>query len=276
MQSVLTGKGARGKGTKGGGRAKARSVDTSQSKKEAIVMKRIAMVLAVVTMLAMVLAPVALADENEAGWWGNLVGYPYAKNPICLTAVDGSMINNCHAQDPLRPYEPVKFDGIPPKVYIVTSGPAKAFVFANPGKDTWVDWAWMVPGWWHHPMPTPPAPGYHMWHPGGGMTHSGPPLTEVNVSQDVNVTGKGTAGQSVEVKSPGPSKVTVTQNVTMSSGKPGPMPGPLCFTYIVKPGDSLSKIAVKYHDTVAGLVARNHIKNASKIYTGQKLTVCDP
>jgi LysM repeat protein len=241
-------------------------------------MKRIAMVLAVVTMLAMVLAPVALADENEAGWWGNIVGYPYDKNPICLTAVDGSMINNCHAQDPLRPYEPIKFDGISPKVYIVTSGPAKAFVFANPGVDNWVDWAWMVPGWWHHPMPTPPAPGYHMWQPGGGMTHSGPPLTEVNVTQNVKSAGGVSASQDVSVKSAGNTKVTVTQNVTSTAAKPAPKSGPavVCFTYTVKAGDSLSKIAVKYHDTVSGLVARNNIKNASKIYTGQKLTVCDP
>ena len=57
-------------------------------------MKRIALVFAVVTMLAMVLAPVASADENEAGWWGNIVGYPDDGNPICLTATDGSMVNN--------------------------------------------------------------------------------------------------------------------------------------------------------------------------------------
>lgn len=242
-------------------------------------MKRIALVLALVTMLAMVLAPVALADENEAGWWGNIVGFPFNKNPICLTAVDGSMINNCHAQDPLRPYEPVKFDGIPPKVYIVTSGPAKAFVFANPGQDNWIDWAWMVPGWWSHPMPTPPSPSFHMWHPGGAMTAGGPPVTEVTVVQDVNVKGSGTAGQAVEVKSAGPSKVTVAQNVTMqgTSTGHGDMDSKLvCFTYKVKAGDNLTRIAARFGDTVKGLAARNHIMNPSKIFTGQRLIVCDP
>jgi LysM repeat protein len=242
-------------------------------------MKRIVLVFALVTMLAMVLAPVALADENEAGWWGNIVGYPYDKNPICLTAVDGSMLNNCHAQDPLRPYEPVKFDGIAPMTYIVTSGPAKAFVFANPGTDNWVDWAWAVPGWWNHSLPTPPTPTWHMWHPGGGMSAGGPPLTEVNVAQNVDVKGSGTAGQAVEVKTTGPSKVTVAQNVTMKAITPPAASGGaknLCFTYVVKAGDSLSKIAVRYRDTVSGLVSRNHIANASKIYTGQRLVVCDP
>jgi LysM repeat protein len=243
-------------------------------------MKRIALVLALVTMLAMVLAPVALADENEAGWWGNIAGYPYDKNPVCLTAVDGSMINNCHAQDPLRPYEPVKFDGIPPKVYIVTSGPAKAFVFANPGQDNWIDWAWAVPGWWHSKLPTPPAPSYHMWHPGGAMTAGGPPITEVTVVQDVNVKGSGTAGQAVEVKTAGPSKVTVAQNVTMKAGTTavaGKAPAKnLCFTYTVKAGDNLTRIAARYGDTVKALVSRNHIPNPSKIYIGQRLVVCDP
>jgi LysM repeat protein len=243
-------------------------------------MKRIALVFAVVTMLAMVLAPVAMADENEAGWWGNVVGYPYNGSPICLTAVDGSMVNNCHAQDPLRPYEPVKFDGIHPGLYIATSGPAKAFVYSMPGQDNWVDWAWSTPGWWHSKLPVPAAPAWHMWHPGGEMTHGGPKVTEVTVEQNVNVTGSGTAGQSVEVKSPGPSNVTVNQNVTMQAAKtiaPAPVKkAPACFTYTVKYGDMLSRIAVKYGDTVAGLVARNHIKNASKIYAGQRITVCDP
>ncbi len=184
------------------------------------------------------------------------------------------MVNNCHAQDPIRPYEPVKFDGIPPKAYIVTSGPAKAFVFAQPGTDSWIDWAWTVPGWWHAGLPTPTAPTWHMWQPGGGaMTQSGPPVTSVNVEQSVNVTGSGTAGQSVDVKSTGPTSVHVAQNVTM---KASAAPKAACFTYTVKKGDNLTKIAARYGDTVSGIVARNHISNASKIYVGQRLTVCDP
>lgn len=237
-------------------------------------MKRFALVLALVTMLAMVVVPVALADENESGWWGNIAGYPYQKNAVCLTAVDGSMVNNCHAQDPLRPYEPVKFDGIPPKVYIVTSGPAKAFLFAQPGKDTWIDWAWMVPVWWMPTMGIPVAPTWHMWEPGTGMTAGGPPATTVNVEQNVNVTGSGSVGQSVDVKSAGPTNVHVDQNVTMKAATSSNKSK--CFTYVVKSGDNLSRIAVRYHDTVSGIVSRNHITNPSKILVGQRLTVCEP
>lgn len=241
--------------------------------------KSIALVLALVTIVALVLLPpVALADENEAGWWGNVVGFPYGTNPICLTAVDGSMMDNCHAQDPLRPYEPVKFDGIPPKVYIVKSGAAIAFLFAKPGADNWIDWAWMVPAWWHGGMSVPPSPGYHMWHP-GQMTHGGPPLTTVNVEQSVDIKGSGKVEQTVDVKTPGPAKVSVSQSVNVKaavSGGGAHGSKVQCFTYCVKAGDSLSKIAKKYGDTVSGLVSRNHIKNPSKIYVGQKLTVCDP
>lgn len=264
------GEGGTGVDEKGSGRARHGSVDTSHSKKEANVRKRVALVLALVTMLAMVaVPPVALADENESGWWGNIVGFPYPGSPVCITAVDGSMINNCHAQEALRTYEPVKFDGVPPKVYIVTSGPAKAFFFAYPGKDNMIDWAWSVPGWWHPAMPTPPAPTWHMWHPGGPMT-----MTEVNVEQEVNASGSAMVEQDVQVKSSGPTKVNVSQSVnvnpliTTSSGR--------CFTYVVQRGDNLTKIALRYGDTVKALVLRNHIANASKIYAGQRITVCDP
>lgn len=242
--------------------------------------KRIALVLALVTTLALVAAPVALADENEAGWWGNVVGYPFPGSQICLTALDGSMLNNCHSQDPLRPYEIVKFDGIPPKAYMVKSGPATAFVFAKPGVDNWIDWAWSVPGWWHHPMPMPPSPAWHMWQPGGGMSMSGPPMTNVEVEQNVNMTGTGSVSQSVSVKSAGSTSVKVNQNVNVTAPAPKSVgkaaPKVICFCYTVKAGDSLSKIAVRFHDTVKGLAARNHITNPSKIRVGQKLTVCDP
>jgi LysM repeat protein len=258
-------------------------VRISQSKKEADVIKRIALVLALVTIVAMVAAPVALADENESGWWGNIVGFPSTvAGAICLDAVDGSTVGNCHAQDPLRPYEPIKFDGMHPGMYIATSDAFHAFVYAYPGQDNWVNWGWMVPLTWHYPMPVPMAPGFGMWTPGGAMTHDGPPLTMVDVDQFVDVTGSGKVGQSVDVKSPGPSVVKVDQLVNMkSSTKSG---GPVaidggkcaCFTYVVKCGDSLSKIAVRYGDTVSGLVSRNHIANANKIRIGQRITVCDP
>jgi peptidoglycan hydrolase-like protein with peptidoglycan-binding domain len=42
-------------------------------------------------------------------------------------------------------------------------------------------------------------------------------------------------------------------------------------TYVVKKGDTLSEIAVKYHTTVAKLVKLNNIKDPNKIYVGQKI-----
>lgn len=44
-------------------------------------------------------------------------------------------------------------------------------------------------------------------------------------------------------------------------------------TYIVKSGDTLSEIAVKYKTTVEKLVKDNNIENANLIYTGQKIVI---
>lgn len=44
-------------------------------------------------------------------------------------------------------------------------------------------------------------------------------------------------------------------------------------TYTVKPGDTLSEIAVKYKTTVSALQKLNNIKNVNLIYVGQKLTI---
>lgn len=44
-------------------------------------------------------------------------------------------------------------------------------------------------------------------------------------------------------------------------------------TYVVKSGDTLSKIAARFHVSVANLVAWNHITNPDLIYVGQQLTV---
>jgi LysM repeat protein len=46
-----------------------------------------------------------------------------------------------------------------------------------------------------------------------------------------------------------------------------------CCIYVVKPGDTLSKIAKKYGTTTAVLARMNGIKNPNKIYVGQKLKV---
>jgi lipoprotein-anchoring transpeptidase ErfK/SrfK len=44
-------------------------------------------------------------------------------------------------------------------------------------------------------------------------------------------------------------------------------------TYIVRPGDTLAKIAARYRTTIATLMRLNRIKNANRIYVGQRLIV---
>ena len=44
-------------------------------------------------------------------------------------------------------------------------------------------------------------------------------------------------------------------------------------TYTVKKGDTLSKIALKYHTTVDALAKKNGIKDKNRIYTGQVLKI---
>lgn len=56
---------------------------------------------------------------------------------------------------------------------------------------------------------------------------------------------------------------------------PGGNPGSAdCWTYIVKPGDTLSGIAWSTGDSVAGIASRNGILNPERIYAGKGLTVC--
>jgi LysM repeat protein len=62
--------------------------------------------------------------------------------------------------------------------------------------------------------------------------------------------------------------------VDMHPPKP-PMgkPGPLCW-YRVKPGDTLSRIAMWTHTSVWALTSWNHIMNPNRIYAGTWLRVC--
>ena len=43
--------------------------------------------------------------------------------------------------------------------------------------------------------------------------------------------------------------------------------------YVVKKGDTLSEIALKYGTTVNNIAKKNNIKNVNKIYTGQVLKI---
>ncbi len=44
-------------------------------------------------------------------------------------------------------------------------------------------------------------------------------------------------------------------------------------SYLVQPGDTLSKLAVKYHCTVADLCRWNKINDPNSIMVGQKLII---
>jgi GH25 family lysozyme M1 (1,4-beta-N-acetylmuramidase) len=52
-----------------------------------------------------------------------------------------------------------------------------------------------------------------------------------------------------------------------------PRPQPAPRTYHVRPGDTLSGIAVKYHTTVRELTALNHLADPNRIYVGQALRI---
>lgn len=54
-----------------------------------------------------------------------------------------------------------------------------------------------------------------------------------------------------------------------------PQPG-ACFTYIVRPGDTLSGIAVRFGTSVFTLMRLNGLVNPNLIFAGQRLLVCDP
>jgi LysM repeat protein len=55
---------------------------------------------------------------------------------------------------------------------------------------------------------------------------------------------------------------------------PPPSGGGGCYTYIVRPGDTLSGIAARTGDTVMGIASRNGIVNPNIIYAGQPLKIC--
>ncbi len=53
-----------------------------------------------------------------------------------------------------------------------------------------------------------------------------------------------------------------------------PPPTTNCFVYVVKPGDTLFSLALRFNTTVSDIALRNHIVNPNLIFVGQKLTIC--
>jgi LysM repeat protein len=76
-----------------------------------------------------------------------------------------------------------------------------------------------------------------------------------------------------------PNKIYVGQRLVISgSAAPAPQPKPGTIApsggvYIVQRGDTLAKIAARYHTTISALMALNGISNPNKIWVGQRLRV---
>ena len=66
-----------------------------------------------------------------------------------------------------------------------------------------------------------------------------------------------------------PNRIYVGQRLTI----PGRNSGSSNVTYVIKRGDTLSQIAVRYGTTVNTLVRLNNITNPNRIYVGQRLTI---
>ncbi len=62
-------------------------------------------------------------------------------------------------------------------------------------------------------------------------------------------------------------KIPPAVAIPQESASPGPK------TYIVKPGDTLTSIAIKFNTTIAALVAANQIDNPNNIIVGQTLII---
>ncbi len=61
--------------------------------------------------------------------------------------------------------------------------------------------------------------------------------------------------------------------VPCKGGSTNPPPGGSCTWYVVRPGDTLTKIAVRYGTSVQAIAQRNSLKNANLIYVGQRLCI---
>lgn len=85
----------------------------------------------------------------------------------------------------------------------------------------------------------------------------------IYVGQVLTIPGNGSAP---------PPAATAVPPVNPTIPPPG-LPPPTGSTYVVQPGDTLYRIAVRFGVTVQALAAANHITNTNLIYVGQVLTI---
>jgi len=207
-------------------------------------LKKMVMLLLLGSLAFVPLASVAnVVDSQETV--GNIVAYPPGPDPVCVYLLDGSKVG---CMKPLRPYEPAKFDGLGPGMYVVISGPFVDWVEVRAGEDAYP--CWSLPGPFDPPMPWPKPPA-----PAPVVGAGAGPTQVVNMGPVSN------------------SRVTINQSIVQNVSAPAPAPKPCTFTYIVKRGDTLSAIAKRYHTTVGTLATLNRIANPNRIWVGQKLQI---
>jgi LysM repeat protein len=140
------------------------------------------------------------------------------------------------------------------------------------------------------PTPTPLTPATSA--PGGGVT---PPAGNVYVIQRGDTLGRiaarfntttATLAQLNGITNPntiyaGQRLIIPVAGQDGSVGVPQPPPAPTAApsapaepkTYVVQPGDTLFKIAVRNHVTVAAIAQANGIRNTNLVYVGQRLII---
>jgi putative chitinase len=70
-----------------------------------------------------------------------------------------------------------------------------------------------------------------------------------------------------------PSRIYVGQKIVVDGGMPAPQPPSGGTTYVVKPGDNLFRIALRYNMSYLYLAQYNGISNPSHVYVGQTLRI---
>ncbi len=76
-------------------------------------------------------------------------------------------------------------------------------------------------------------------------------------------------GQQLRIPSPAPTAPKRAMSSVTSAAKPA------AITYVVRPGDTLSKIAIDHGTTVSKIAADNNISNPNRINVGLRLTIGD-
>jgi LysM repeat protein len=70
-----------------------------------------------------------------------------------------------------------------------------------------------------------------------------------------------------------PSYIYVGQRLRIPGGAPLPPPVKCGVWYVVRPGDTVSALALRYGTTVWAIVSANGLPNANRIYVGQRLRI---